>query len=93
MISPVRNPRRRAARLTTTLVLVLVTSSLLVPDAVRSWADTQPAGWRRVLARTWSEPTGRLARDAGLDRPLTTVRDALNPEPVTFDMPEEFTSD
>jgi len=33
MISPVRNPRRRAARLTITLVLVLVTSSLLVPDA------------------------------------------------------------
>ena len=90
MISPVRNPRRRAARLTITLVLVLVTSSLLVPDAVRSWAGTQPAGWRRVLARTWSEPTGRLARDAGLDRPLTAVRDALDPEPaVVFPVPAE----
>ena len=82
MISPVRNQQRRAARLMTTLVLVLVASSLLAPDAVRSWADTQPAGWRRVVARTWSEPTGRLARDVGLDRPLTAIRDALDPEPT-----------
>ena len=90
MISPVRNPRRRAARLTITLVLVLVASSLLAPDAVRSWADTQPAGWRRVLARTWSGPTGDLARDAGLDRPLTAVRDALDPEPaVVFPVPAD----
>ena len=37
MISPVRNQRRRAARLMTTLVLVLVASSLLAPDVVRSW--------------------------------------------------------
>ena len=90
MISPVRSQRRRAARLMTTLVLVLVASSLLAPDVVRSWADTQPAGWRRVLARTWSEPTGRLARDVGLDRPLTAVRNALDPEPtVVFPVPTD----
>ena len=58
MISPVRNPRRRAARLMATLLLVLVASSLLAPDAVRSWADPHPAGWRRVLARPGSGPLG-----------------------------------
>ena len=60
MTGPARSPRRSAARLLWTAVTVLVLASLLAPDVADRWADTQPEGWRRDVARGWATPAGRI---------------------------------
>ena len=80
-------PRRQAVRILAVSLLVLLGGSLLAPDSVQTWADTQPDGWRRSLAAAWADPVGRLSRSLGVDRPLTAASDALDTEdrglPVT----------
>ena len=80
-------PRRQAVRILAVSLLVLLGGSLLAPDSVQTWADTQPDGWRRSLAAAWADPVGRLSRSLGVDRPLTAASDALDTDdrglPVT----------
>ena len=80
-------PRRQAVRILAVSLLVLLGGSLLAPDSVQTWADTQPDGWRRSLAAAWADPVGRLSRSLGIDRPLTAASDALDTDdrglPVT----------
>ena len=80
-------PRRQAVRILAVSLLVLLGGSLLAPDSVQTWADTQPDGWRRSLAAAWANPVGRLSRSLGIDRPLTAASDALDTDdrglPVT----------
>ena len=80
-------PRRQAVRILAVSLLVLLWGSLLAPDSVQTWADTQPDGWRRSLAAAWADPVGRLSRSLGIDRPLTAASDALDTDdrglPVT----------
>ena len=71
-------PRRQAVRILAVSLLVLLGGSLLAPDSVQTWADTQPDGWRRSLATAWADPVGRLSRSLGVDRPLTATSDALD---------------
>ena len=71
-------PRRQAVRILAVSLLVLLGGSLLAPDSVQTWADTQPDGWRRSLAAAWADPVGRLSRSLGVDRPLTAASDALD---------------
>ena len=74
MTGPARSPRRSAARLLWTAVTVLVLASLLAPDVADRWADTQPDGWRRDVARAWATPAGRISRALALDEPLERVQ-------------------
>ncbi|MED5599760.1 MAG: hypothetical protein VYD42_03690 [Actinomycetota bacterium] len=74
MTGPARSPRRSAARLLWTAVTVLVLASLLAPDVADRWADTQPEGWRRDVARAWATPTGRISRALALDDSLERVQ-------------------
>ena len=74
MTGPARSPRRSAARLLWTAVTVLVLASLLAPDVADRWADTQPEGWRRDVARAWATPAGRISRTLALDEPLERVQ-------------------
>ena len=86
MTGPARSPRRSAARLLWTAVTVLVLASLLAPDVADRWADTQPEGWRRDVARGWATPAGRISRALALDEPLERVQgvfDGAKPT-VTF---------
>ena len=86
MTGPARSPRRSAARLLWTVVTVLVLASLLAPDVADRWADTQPEGWRRDVARGWATPAGRISRALALDEPLERVQgvfDGAKPT-VTF---------
>ena len=86
MTGPARSPRRSAARLLWTAVTVLVLASLLAPDVADRWADTQPEGWRRDVARGWATPAGRISRALALDEPLERVQgvfDGTKPT-VTF---------
>ncbi|MDG2907699.1 MAG: DUF459 domain-containing protein [Acidimicrobiales bacterium] len=71
-------PRRQAVRILAVSLLVLLGGSLLAPDSVQTWADTQPGGWRRSLATAWADPVGRLSRSMGVDRPLAAASDALD---------------
>ena len=86
MTGPARSTRRSAARLLWTAVTVLVLASLLAPDVADRWADTQPEGWRRDVARGWATPAGRISRALALDEPLERVQgvfDGAKPT-VTF---------
>ena len=78
MTEPSRSPRRRAARMLGLLVRTLVTSSLLAPDAVGSWADTRQPGLERRLARLWADPAGDLSRQLSLDAPLGALADLVD---------------
>ena len=71
-------PRRQAGRSLAVSLLMLLGGSLLAPDSVQTWSDTQPDGWRRSLAMAWADPVGRLSRSLGVERPLTATSDALD---------------
>ncbi len=68
-------------------LIVLLGGSLLAPDSVQTWADTQPEGWRRTIATAWSEPVGRLSRSLSLDRPRQMAADALDTSPTPTTLP------
>ncbi len=68
-------------------LIVLLGGSLLAPDSVQTWADTQPEGWRRTIATAWSEPVGRLSRSLSLDRPRQIAADALDTSPTPTTLP------
>ena len=68
-------------------LIVLLGGSLLAPDSVQTWADTQPEGWRRTIATAWSEPVGRLSRSLSLDGPRQMAADALDTSPTPTTLP------
>ena len=80
-------PRRQATRILAVSLLVLLGGSLLAPDSVQTWADTQPEGWRRSLATAWADPVGRLSRSLGLDRPLEATAGVFESTPTITTLP------
>ena len=79
--------RRPAVRVLAVSLLVLLGGSLLAPDSVRTWADTQPEGWRRSLATAWADPVGRVSRSLRLDRPLDAAAGMLETTPTLTTLP------
>ena len=80
-------PRRQATRILAVSLLVLLGGSLLAPDSVQTWADTQPEGWRRSLATAWADPVGRLSHSLGLDRPLEATAGVFESTPTITTLP------